>query len=257
MAAPLQVIPIPCLRDNYAYLVSSQGARECLVVDPSEVGPVLAALRQHELQLRAIINTHHHWDHVGGNRGLMDELGALPVFGHESERARIPGLDRPLAHRQRFVCVGVEFFVLHVPGHTSGAVALCSADEKVSFTGDTLFCAGCGRLFEGTPEEMYHSLNRVLAELPDETQIFCGHEYTEQNLRFALTIDDAAEVKQRALSVSERRGRGEYCASASLGLERRTNPFLRCHLPAVRKALGGATSDIEAFARLRRKKDAA
>jgi hydroxyacylglutathione hydrolase len=252
-----RVIPVPCLTDNYAYLVyDDDGDGDCLVVDPSEAEPVLSEVSRLGLRLSAIFNTHHHWDHVGGNNELL-ALRKLRVYGHESESARIPGLNQPLSHGERFASVGLEFFVLHVPGHTSGALALCSTDRQLCFTGDTLFCGGCGRLFEGSAEQMHHSLTTVLAQLPDETRIYCGHEYTENNLKFALGIDPTEAVFARLQEVEVRRARGEFCASASLGLERATNPFLRCHISGVRQALGVDGSDQQAFAELRRRKDRA
>lgn len=250
------MIPVPCLRDNYAYLVFvADGDGKCLVVDPGEARPVLAEVERRGLELSAIFNTHHHWDHVGGNLELLSRLH-LDVFGHESEKDRIPGLSVPLADGERFSSVGATFSVLHVPGHTSGALALCTEDRATCFTGDTLFCGGCGRLFEGSPEQMHRSLNVVLGALPYETTIYCGHEYTEQNLRFAQSVDDSDAVQTRLEDVVARRRLGEFCARSTLGVERETNPFLRCHVEAVRHAVGDVGSDVEVFARLREMKDA-
>ena len=247
------VVPVPCLKDNYAYLVHQESSKRCIVVDPSEAAPVLRACQAAGLELAAILNTHHHWDHVGGNPELAGE--GLPVFGHESDAKRIFGLSEPLSHGQTFSVAGLSFRALHVPGHTLGAVSyLC---EGKCFTGDTLFCGGCGRLFEGTPAQMLHSLSHTLGQLPDETEIFVGHEYTEQNLRFAAALAPSDSLNERLAEVEQRRAEGKFCASARLALERATNPFLRCHLPDLQEILGASENELIAFTKLRKLKDAA
>ena len=183
-----QVVAVPCLRDNYAYIVHRSDSRQAVVIDPSEAAPVRQQLQQRGLELVAILNTHHHWDHVGGNEELRQPEG-LPVYAHQSDmdEQRVPGQTHALTHEQRFEVAGLSFGVLHVPGHTLGAVSYC-LDDMV-FTGDTLFIAGCGRLFEGTPEMMHRSLTGTLAQLPPDTKVYCGHEYTAANLRFAATVE--------------------------------------------------------------------
>jgi hydroxyacylglutathione hydrolase len=253
VAAPV-ICPIPCLRDNYAYLVfDPDGDGECVVVDPSEAAPVQREVDRRGLRLVGILNTHHHWDHVGGNLELAARQ-ELAVIAHHSDRERVPGMTRPLEDQAEFAIAGLCFSSLHVPGHTLGAVAYLVGE--VCFTGDTLFCGGCGRLFEGTPAQMRDSLCRVLGALPDSTQIYCGHEYTESNLRFAheLLAEDATLSRLR--EVQMQRARGAFCASASLGLERATNPFLRCHLPTLQQALGQPDA-LTAFTELRRLKNQA
>src|SRR5690606_4122688 len=147
---------------------------------------------------------HHHWDHVGGNQALIERLGPLRVYGHRSDEGRIPGQTERLDHEQRVREVGLDFRILHIPGHTTGAVAYVV--EGTAFTGDTLFAAGCGRLFEGTAAMMYTSLNEILGSLPDETLVYCGHEYTEQNLRFALHVEPGnAAARDKAARVAELR----------------------------------------------------
>ena len=248
----LQVVPIPCLRDNYAYLVFDQeGDGRCLVVDASEAAPVEREIHKRGLALGAVLTTHHHWDHVGGNLELSRALN-LEIIGHESEGQRIPGMTRGVAHEEEFHVLGIAVTALHVPGHTSGAVVFSMG--QIAFTGDTLFCCGCGRLFEGTAEQMYHSITRTIGALSDETTIYCGHEYTLSNLEFARKIWDHAELENRHQDVLHKRARGEFCASATLGLERATNPFLLCHCPELQGELG-TSGEVPAFAELRRRKD--
>jgi hydroxyacylglutathione hydrolase len=223
----MEITPIPCLRDNYAYLVRADGAREALVVDPSEAAPVLQELKRQGLSLIAILNTHHHWDHVGGNTELVEQLGPLEVYGHVSDRGRIPAQTRELEHGDGMQAAGIEFRIMHIPGHTLGAVAYITDDAV--FTGDTLFAAGCGRLFEGTPAQMFESLNVKLGSLPDSTRVYCGHEYTQNNLRFAAHVEPGnAAVAEKARRVAQQRARGEPTVPSTLGEEKLTNPFMRC-----------------------------
>jgi hydroxyacylglutathione hydrolase len=250
----LQVVPVPCLRDNYAYLVFDEGGDgSCLVVDACESAPVEREVRKRGLHLGAILTTHHHWDHVGGNTELS-RVFDLEIVGHESESERIPGMTRGVAHGEQFEVLGLQVSTLHVPGHTLGAVVY--AMGQIAFTGDTLFCGGCGRLFEGTAAQMHHSLVRIMGEISDETTFYCGHEYTHSNLEFARSIWDHSELESRCRDVSEKRAKGIFCASAPLGLERATNPFLLCHRPELQRALN-TTDEISTFTELRRRKDRA
>lgn len=222
----MEVHLVPCLRDNYAYLVHQPGSKEALVVDASEEAPVLAALGRLGLTPVAILATHHHLDHVGGNEGLLARYPDLRVFGHRSDRGRIPGLTDVLDDGSGLEAAGIEVKALHIPGHTLGALAYVA--EGAAFTGDTLFAAGCGRLFEGTAAQMYESLNTTLGALPDDTRIYCGHEYTVSNLRFAETLEPGNPDIARKLSWAQaRRELGEPTLPSTLGEERLTNPFLR------------------------------
>ena len=255
----MQVVPVPCLVDNYAYLIFVDGSPEALVVDPSEAAPVKAALAERGLKLKAILNTHHHWDHVGGNEDLAAEYPGIDIYGHDSDRGRIPGQTRFLADGEGFEAIGLQFTTRHIPGHTTGAIAYL-VDDAV-FTGDTMFAAGCGRLFEGTPAMMYRSLNETLSDLSDDTRVFFGHEYTEANLRFADAVEPQnPEIAARIAGVKSVREAGQPTTPSTMAQERATNPFMRCSSEGIREGLtqqlGARTADpIEVFAALRTAKD--
>jgi hydroxyacylglutathione hydrolase len=249
----MRVIPVPCLSDNYAYLVAADGAEEAFVVDPSEAEPVIAALEREKLRLVAIVNTHHHHDHVGGNEGLLARFGKMPVYAHASDEGRVPGQTVHVEEGKRFRVAGLELDPLHVPGHTTGAVAYVV--EGAVFTGDTLFVAGCGRLFEGTPAMMHTSLSGKLARLPADTRVYCGHEYTVSNLKFAVHAEpDNAAAKEALAGAEATRGRGEPTVPSTIGEELAINPFLRCEVPAVAARFPGA-GVVDVFAAVRSAKD--
>ncbi|HEY1955686.1 MAG TPA: hydroxyacylglutathione hydrolase [Polyangiaceae bacterium] len=220
--------PIPCLKDNYAYLVTCDKTGKRAVVDPSEAEPVLAALGTKTLD--AIWNTHHHWDHVGGNEALVAKLGVREVCGHASDRGRIAAQTRFLEEGDTFELGALRVRILHIPGHTTGAIAYVvdgfADGAPAVFTGDTLFVAGCGRLFEGTPEMMFASLAK-LAALPDETRVYCGHEYTAANLRFAAHVEpDSADIAAAAKRVQV------PSVPSTIAAEKRINPFVRARTVA-------------------------
>ena len=249
----MRVIPVPCLSDNYAYLVAADGAREAVVVDPSEAEPVIEALEREGLSLIAILNTHHHHDHVGGNEDLLDRFGAMPVYAHASDKGRVPRQTDLVEEGRSFSVAGFTFQPLHVPGHTLGAVSYCVEDAV--FTGDTLFVAGCGRLFEGTPEQMHTSLSGKLGKLPPATRVYCGHEYTLSNLRFAASVEpENAAVAAKLAEATATRERGEPTVPSTIGEELAVNPFLRCGEPTVRARFGG-DNDVLVFAAVRQAKD--
>jgi hydroxyacylglutathione hydrolase len=257
----LSVTPVACLTDNYAYLIVGDDPTLALVVDPSEAAPVEAALASGGLLLAGILLTHHHFDHIGGVGELAAARPGLPVYGFSKDAARLPGLTHGLRDGDELSLLGLRITALHVPGHTTGALAysVSSLDGTAAvFTGDTLFAAGCGRMFEGTKEGMRRSLVEVLGALPDDTAVYCGHEYTEANLRFAATVEpDNADVLAAQATARAQRSRGAPTVPSSIAHERRTNPFLRDHVPAVRAFVdaGPEAAPADVFGALRRAKD--
>jgi hydroxyacylglutathione hydrolase len=254
----MRVLTVPCLSDNYAYLVISSTG-EAAIVDASEAAPLRKAIEREHVRPRAIWSTHHHWDHVGGNEELARELG-LEVLGHISDRGRLPALTRGVDSGDEAVVGDLRARCIHVPGHTLGAVAyfIETPTERAVFTGDTLFSAGCGRLFEGTPAQMHDSLSR-LAALPSDTHVYCGHEYTEANLAFAERLEPSNGAIHAARErATARRKRGEPSIGTIIAEEIQVNPFLRVRSSEIRSSLGVAATadDISAFAAIRRAKDA-
>jgi hydroxyacylglutathione hydrolase len=242
---------IPCLTDNYAYLVRS--GENCAVVDPSEAGPVKAALARLGLKLTHILNTHHHLDHTGGNLALKQETGAI-VVGPGKDKARIPGLDVGVDEKTGWQFDGRKVEVLEVPAHTRGAITFVI--DGNAFTGDTLFLMGCGRLFEGDPQMMWTSLSKLML-LPEQTRIYCGHEYTESNGRFALSLEPGNQaLQERMAQVRTVRAQSQPTVPSTLELEKQTNPFLRPDAVEIRKTLGMENNTIvEVFGEIRARKD--
>jgi hydroxyacylglutathione hydrolase len=251
----LEIRLVPLLSDNYAYLLNDPASGEAAVVDPSEAAPVLAALRETGWRLKHILNTHHHPDHIGGNRALKDATGAV-IVGPERDRHRIPDLDTGLSEGDTYAVGTRVFSVLETPGHTSGHISLVFDEDRALFSGDTLFSLGCGRLFEGTPAEMWHSLSK-LKRLPGDMRVYCGHEYTQSNCRFAVTIEpDNHDLRARADEITRQRAAGQPTIPTTLDLENRTNPFLRVDRPELQAANGWTGRDpVEIFAEIRRRKD--
>ena len=253
MALDIRLVPLPS--DNYAYLLHDPASGEAAVVDPSEAGPVLAALKETGWRLKHILNTHHHHDHIGGNAELKRATGAH-IAGPEKDRHRIPDLETGLSEGDTYR-VGTRMLrVLEVPGHTSGHIALVFDEDQAVFSGDTLFALGCGRLFEGTPEQMWASLGKLRA-LPGATRVYCGHEYTQSNARFAVTVEPGnSDLAARAEEIARLRGAGQPTIPSTIDLENRTNPFLRADRPELQEAQGWAGRDpVEIFAEIRRRKD--
>ena len=220
--AQLTVQPIPCLRDNYAYLVRCESTGLVAVVDPSEAEPIQTALRTFEGELTAIWNTHHHWDHTGGNEALVGQYPGLQVLGHHSDRGRIPGQTDDLEDGSVFTFGELNVRVRHVPGHTTGSIAYFVQNEV--FTGDMLFIGGCGRLFEGTPSMLFESLSQLKRYCRPENRLWVGHEYTESNLRFAQAAEPQNEAIRKAL---ERSQSLQVTIPGSWADELATNPFVR------------------------------
>ena len=255
----MQVIRLPALSDNYIFLLHDPKHNNAAVVDPAEAQPVLQRLEELGAKLVAIFNTHHHMDHVGGNQQLIRRFPNIRVYGGAEDRGRIPG-------QQVFCSEGdnVEFAdrlgeVLFVPGHTRAHIAYYFPPEVEGepgelFCGDTLFAGGCGRLFEGTPTQMVDSLSKLRA-LPDNTRVWCAHEYTLKNLQFALSVDAVnPDLQTRYAQVQEARRRLVATVPSQLGVEKRTNPFLRWEEPTLQAAVK-SKEPVQTFARLRGMKD--
>lgn len=251
----LELVTIPCLQDNYAYLLHDPATRQTAVVDVPEVAPVLKELLRREWLLTSIFITHHHDDHIQGVNELRTTTGAR-VWGADADRHRLPRLDWSLWEGDEVQVGRARGTVIDVPGHTRGHVAFHFPASGLAFTGDSLMSGGCGRLFEGTPAEMWSSLGK-LAALPPETLICSGHEYTTSNLRFAATIEpDNPALAARIAAVAAARAAGRPTVPVPLAEELATNPMLRAALPAVKATIGlPDTSDAEAFAEIRARKD--
>ncbi len=251
----LDIQQIPVLSDNYVYLARDTASGATAAVDPAVTEPVVAALEERGWTLTHILNTHHHPDHVGGNETLKARYGCT-IVGPLADRARIPGIDVAVADGEIWCLGASRAQVFDVPGHTRGHIAYWFAADRALFCGDTLFALGCGRLFEGTPAQMWHSLSRLMA-LPDDTRVYCAHEYTQANGRFALTVEPGNEaLRVRMREVDDRRSRGLPTVPSTLGLERATNPFLRSDSAGLQATLGLAGSaPVEVFAATRARKD--
>jgi hydroxyacylglutathione hydrolase len=253
--AQLEIELVPCLSDNYAYLVRDPDEDFCAIVDPSEARPVKAALDARGWRLTHILNTHHHPDHTGGNPALKAEYGAK-VIGPEKDRARIPALDEGVVEGSHFALGSHHARVLEIPAHTRAHIAFAFEEDEAVFTGDTLFAMGCGRLFEGTPEMMWRSLSKLMT-LPESVRVYCGHEYTLNNGRFALTLEPGnIDLEARMRDVEALRASGSPTIPSTIGLEKRTNPFLRPQSPEIRRTLNmPGASDVAVFAEIRARKD--
>ncbi|WP_229419705.1 hydroxyacylglutathione hydrolase [Pseudoduganella dura] len=237
----MHILPVPAFSDNYLWLIHD--GRHAAVVDPGDAAPILAALREHALTLTAILLTHHHRDHIGGVPALL-QCHDVPVYGPRHDG--IAAVTVPLGEGDRITVpgLGLELAIMDVPGHTNGHIAYYSDSEEAGgegmrrlFSGDTLFAGGCGRLFEGTPAQMAASLDK-LAALPPDTQVFCAHEYTLSNLRFALAVEPGNEALQARMAVdSAKRRDGVPTVPSTIGIERATNPFLRYREPRIAQRL--------------------
>ena len=255
----MDIFRLPALSDNYIFVLYDSATQTAAVVDPAEAVPVLQKLEQLGANLTAIFNTHHHADHVGGNRQLLEQFPDAVVYGSAQDQGRIPGQRVFLGSMDTVTFADREARVLFVPGHTRAHIAYYFPPVEVEdwgelFCGDTLFAGGCGRLFEGTPEQMLVSLDK-LRSLPDTTRIWCAHEYTLKNLKFALTVDgENRDLQQRFAAVQAARQRNEATVPSELGLEKQTNPFLRWDQPAL-QAAAKIDDPVRTFARIRGMKD--
>jgi hydroxyacylglutathione hydrolase len=252
----LEIERIPCLKDNYVWLLRSSTG-DCIgVVDPAEAAPVEAAAARTGLPLTHIFNTHHHGDHVGANIALKARYGAT-IVGPRADQARIPGIDVAVADGETYAFGAEIATVLDVPGHTRGHIAFWFAGSSALFCGDALFALGCGRMFEGTAPQMWRSLAKIRA-LPDATNVYCAHEYTQSNARFAVSVDPGnAELRARVAEIDRQRAAGEATVPSLLGLEKRTNPFLRADDRDLARRIGlPSAAPAEIFGALRAAKDA-
>ncbi|SME99741.1 hydroxyacylglutathione hydrolase [Pseudobacteriovorax antillogorgiicola] len=251
----LDVYQLPVLEDNYIYILRDSETGCCAVVDPAEAEPVESFLDNQGWGLDAIWVTHHHWDHTGGIKALVDRFDA-DVWGSKEDHKRIPNIKHKLSEGDRLTLGAVEAEVIEVSGHTVGHIAFWVESEKALFSGDTLFSLGCGRLFEGSPHQMWASLKKI-RDLPDQTRVYCTHEYTAANAKFALSLEpDSAALKGYAQEVHQLRASNRPSIPCILGREKQLNPFLRADDSNLASSLGlRVTSETDVFAAIRKKKD--
>ena len=252
---PLEFVLIPCLTDNYCVLVHAADTGETAAIDAPDAGAIKVALQQRNWRLNQIFTTHHHSDHTAGNAALKAHF-ACAITGPEAEADRIPGLDQAVTAKTQLTFAGRAIQVIETPGHTLGHVTYYWPDAATVFTGDTLFALGCGRIFEGDAELMWTSVQKIAA-LPDNTSIYCGHEYTLSNGRFALHIEPENDaLKARMKEIEDLRAAGRPTLPATIGVEKKTNPFLRPASLPIRARLGlHGQPDWQVFRRLRELKN--
>jgi len=237
----MKVEIIKCLEDNYSYLIIDEENNSACVVDPSEADPVIAYIQRNNIKLKFVLNTHHHFDHVGGNKELKKKYGAK-IVGFKNDKIRIPDIDILVNDNQIWKSGKFELKIIHIPGHTTGHICFYFFKEKLAFTGDTLFSLGCGRIFEGTYEQMYNSLNK-LKKLPKNTKVYCGHEYTFKNSLFCSKHDkNNNDLKQKIIDINVKIKNNLPTIPSTIGEELACNIFLRA-------------KNLEEFSKLRDLKD--
>ena len=254
---PLELITIPCLEDNYAFLLHNAETGETLLVDVPDAPPIQAVLEAQGWTLTDVLLTHHHWDHIDGLAPLLKSSGMMPrIIGAAADVQRLPVLDLAVSEGDRVEICGEEAVVFDVSGHTLNHIAVHFPASAVLFTADSLMALGCGRLFEGTPAQMWESLLKLRA-LPDDTRVCSGHEYTETNARFALTIEpDNSDLISRIQKITAARAKGQATVPSELGVEKRTNPFLRADVPALQAAQNMTNTDpADVFTKVRKARD--
>ncbi|NOX84178.1 MAG: hydroxyacylglutathione hydrolase [Alphaproteobacteria bacterium] len=252
---PIEIRQFACLADNYGYLIRDSETGDVAAIDTPDVAAINSELDAARWRLTHILNTHHHWDHAGGNLALKDKWGCK-IIGPKAEAAQIPGLDVAVGDGDVVMLGASSATVYDTPGHTSGHIIFHFAEDGAAFVGDTIFAMGCGRLFEGTAEQMWASLSKI-AVLPAQTKLYCAHEYTQANAAFALSVDPAnAQLQSRAREVDRLRAAGTPTIPTDVAIELQTNPFLRAAEPGLQAALGmSGASAVEVFAETRRRKD--
>ena len=246
---------IPCLNDNYSYLIHEEKTNTVTIIDPSDFEQCDRLIKNQYKKLDYILNTHHHYDHVGGNEKLKKKYSST-VLGFENDKDRIPYIDKFLKDNQNFKIGNLNFSVIFIPGHTTGHIAFYLKKEKIIFTGDTLFSLGCGRVFEGTIDQMFNSLNK-LKKLPAETKMYFGHEYTQKNLEFCIKYEpDNKYLKKKKDWIIAKFKSKSPTTPITIGEECKTNIFLRCNKQSIKNALNlDNSSELEVFAKLRDLKD--
>tara|TARA_B100000795_G_C22696864_1_gene397976 strand:+ start:264 stop:1028 length:765 start_codon:yes stop_codon:yes gene_type:complete len=251
----LNIDIVPCLQDNYSFVLHNKETNTVAVVDPSEFEPINNFIEKKFKKIDYILNTHHHFDHTGGNLDLKKKYKAK-IIGSKKDERRIPGIDKGLANDENFKLGNIDFNILLTPGHTSGHICFYAKNEKVIFTGDTLFSLGCGKVFEGTYSEMLGSLN-LLKKLPVDTKIYCGHEYTQKNLDFCIKYEISnSSYEKKKKWIIDRINQKLPTIPVAMKEELNTNIFLRCDNSNVKKSLGmEKSSELEIFKKLRDLKD--
>lgn len=254
----MRIWPIPCLEDNYAYLLIDDRSGDAAVVDPVEPGHVIEAAHVHGANIKFVITTHHHWDHAGGNDEIKKLIPGIRVYGGSKDS--VQGCTNAVQDGEEIsLGLAIKIKALHTPCHTKGHICYnvtedCGDDSAV-FTGDTLFIGGCGKFFEGTAEQMYHSLCKKLASLPPSTRVFCGHEYTVKNLSFALEVEpDNPAIKKKLAWSKQQRMENKPTVPSTIGEELEVNPFMRVHTKSIQDATG-LINPIEIMGAVRRWKD--
>jgi len=249
------IIPIPCLTDNYAYIICDNSSKTTGVIDPSEAKPIISFLKREKLKLNYILNTHHHFDHIGGNVELKKIYNAK-VVGFKGDKHRIPGIDITVKDNESWNFGNSTVKIFHIPGHTLGHICFFFEKEKIVFTGDTLFSLGCGRIFEGDAKQMFDSLSKI-KNLPKNTKIYCGHEYTYKNAEFCMKYDNNnTYLKKKFEEIKKLRIKNLPTIPSSLEEELKSNIFLRCDKKELKAKLNMKNQeDLEVFKKVRDLKD--
>ncbi len=251
----MQITPIPCLTDNYAYIILDETSKTAGVVDPSEAKPIISFLEKKNFSLNYILNTHHHYDHIGGNIELKEKYNAK-IVGFTGDKHRIPGIDIELENNQKWNFGNSTINIFHIPGHTLGHICFFFEKEKIVFTGDTLFSLGCGKIFEGDHKQMLDSLNKI-KKLPKDTKIYCGHEYTYKNAEFCMKYDkNNIDLKKKFEKIKKLRSENLPTIPSILNDELKSNIFLRCDQNDLKIKLNMQNQeDFKVFKKVRDLKD--